>query len=65
MMEPRLARHLRFAGIKFEQVGDPIEFRGKRAPYYITRQSLMKNLVKPLRGLLFAIADDMSVNLKK
>jgi len=65
MMEPRLARHLRFAGIKFEQVGDPIEFRGKRAPYYISREILLKSLVKPLRGLLYAIADDMHINLKK
>jgi N-acyl amino acid synthase of PEP-CTERM/exosortase system len=65
MMEPRLARHLRFAGIKFEQVGDPIEFRGKRAPYYISRDTLLKSLVKPLRGLLYAIADDLKVNLKK
>lgn len=65
MMEPRLARHLRFAGIKFEQVGDPIEFRGKRAPYYISRETLLKSLVKPLRGLLYAIAEDMDINLKK
>ncbi len=65
MMEPRLARHLRFAGIQFEQVGDPVNFRGIRAPYYISRESIMKHLVKPLRGLLHAIADDMDVNLKK
>ena len=65
MMEPRLARHLRFAGIKFEQVGDPIEFRGKRAPYYISRETLLSNLVKPLRGLLYAIADDLEIDLKK
>jgi len=64
MMEPRLARHLKFAGINFVQVGDPIEFRGKRAPYYISREILLKNLDKPLRGLLYAVADDMNINLK-
>lgn len=65
MMEPRLARHLRFAGIKFIQVGDAIEFQGKRAPFYITRQSLFQNLVRPLRGLLFAIGDDLDIKVRK
>ncbi len=63
MMEPRLARHLRFAGIRFEQVGEPIEFRGKRAPYYISRKTLFRYLTRPLRKLLFAIADDMQLGL--
>ena len=65
MMEPRLVRHLRFAGITFEQVGEPVQFRGTRAPFYISKQSLKKNLVKPLRGLLYAIADDLQVDLKR
>ena len=63
MMEPRLARHLRFAGIRFEQVGEPIEFRGLRAPYYISRRELFKHLSKPLRKLLFAIASDMQLEI--
>ena len=65
MMEPRLARHLRFAGIRFEQVGDPIEFRGKRAPYYISRKMLFRYLTRPLRKLLFAIAEDMRLELNR
>lgn len=63
MMEPRLARHLRFAGIRFEQVGEPIEFRGLRAPYYISRRALFRYLSRPLRKLLFAIADDLSLSV--
>lgn len=63
MMEPRLARHLSFAGICFEQVGEPIEFRGLRAPYYISRRALFKHLSRPLRKLLFAIAEDMGLQL--
>ncbi|MEZ5587539.1 MAG: PEP-CTERM/exosortase system-associated acyltransferase [Sedimenticolaceae bacterium] len=63
MMEPRLARHLRFAGIRFEQVGEPIDFRGLRAPYYISRKVLFKYLSRPLRKLLFAIAEDMRLKV--
>lgn len=63
MMEPRLARHLRFAGIHFEQIGEPVNFRGLRAPYYISRESLFRHLRQPLRKLLHAIANDMSLNL--
>lgn len=63
MMEPRLARHLRYAGIRFEQVGEPIDFRGLRAPYYISRKVLFKYLSRPLRKLLFAIAEDMRLKV--
>lgn len=61
MMEPRLVRHLHYAGICFEQVGEPIDFRGLRAPYYISRRALFRHLSRPLRKLLFAIADDMQL----
>lgn len=63
MMEPRLARHLRFAGIHFEQVGEPIRFRGLRAPYFISRKALFRHLSRPLRKLLFAIADDLRLDI--
>jgi len=63
MMEPRLARHLRFAGIRFEQVGEPIHFRGLRAPFYISRKALFRHLSRPLRKLLFAIAADMHLDI--
>ena len=63
MMEPRLARHLRFAGIRFEQVGQPIEFRGLRAPYYISRKALFRYLSRPLRQLLEAIAEDLRLQI--
>lgn len=35
MMEPRLASSMKFVGIKFIQIGKPIEYHGLRAPYYI------------------------------
>ena len=63
MMEPRLARHLRHAGIRFEQVGEPMDFRGLRAPYFISRKVLFRYLSRPLRRLLFAIAEDMNLEI--
>lgn len=63
MMEPRLARHLRFAGIRFEQVGEPIKFRGLRAPYYISRKMLLRHISKPLHKLLLAVADDLHLKI--
>ncbi|MBK1708004.1 hypothetical protein CKO17_02740 [Marichromatium gracile] len=63
MMEPRLARHLHFGGIYFEQVGEAIEFRGARAPFYISRQMLFERLTPPLQALLDAIAEDLDVAL--
>ncbi|MCB1801691.1 MAG: PEP-CTERM/exosortase system-associated acyltransferase [Gammaproteobacteria bacterium] len=63
MMEPRLARHLRFAGIRFEQVGEPSDLHGIRAPYFISRKALFRYLSRPLRNLLFAIAEDMQVDI--
>lgn len=65
MMEPRLARHLSFSGIRFEQVGPPVEFHGKRAPYYISRESLYKHLRRPFRRVLYAIADDLELDIKR
>lgn len=63
MMEPRLARHLRFAGIRFEQVGESSDLHGIRAPYFISRKALFRYLSRPLRNLLFAIAEDMQVDI--
>jgi len=44
MMEPRLARSMKFIGIKFEQVGPVVEYHGKRAPYYINQKLLQTSL---------------------
>jgi N-acyl amino acid synthase of PEP-CTERM/exosortase system len=61
MMEPRLARHLRYGGIHFEQVGEAVDFRGVRAPYFISRPMLFEHLTEPLRDLLAAIAADLGL----
>lgn len=61
MMEPRLARQLHGFGIHFEQVGDVVEHRGVRAPYYISRHSLLDNLKLECRNLLTRIQDCLTV----
>jgi N-acyl amino acid synthase of PEP-CTERM/exosortase system len=59
LMEPRLARRLATYGLAFRQVGDPVEHRGERAPFYISRADLYAGLPAPLRGLLEVIESDL------
>lgn len=59
MMEPRLARSLNFVGIMFKQLGQPIDFHGKRAPYYIDSRELKRTLSPGYKKLLEAIERDL------
>jgi N-acyl amino acid synthase of PEP-CTERM/exosortase system len=59
LMEPRLARRLGSYGIRFVQVGDPVEHRGQRAPFFISRAALYASLPPLVRGLLEAIEKDL------
>jgi N-acyl amino acid synthase of PEP-CTERM/exosortase system len=59
LMEPRLARRLGTYGIKFEQVGDPVEHRGQRAPFFVSRAALYAGLPPIVRGLLEVIETDL------
>lgn len=59
LMEPRLARRLGTYGIRFVQVGNPVEHRGERAPFFISRQDLFEGLPPPVRGLLEVIERDL------
>ncbi len=52
MMEPRLARGIRFVGIKFEKIGPTVNYHGQRAPYYIDTSILVDNLNPGFRLLL-------------
>jgi N-acyl amino acid synthase of PEP-CTERM/exosortase system len=61
MMEPRLARHLRLTGIRFQQVGKILEYHGPRAPFYINRTGLFANLRPELLKLLRAIEKDLGL----
>jgi N-acyl amino acid synthase of PEP-CTERM/exosortase system len=61
MMEPRLARVLKILGIHFQQVGKALEYRGTRAPFYISRESLFQHLRPELQVLLEAIEEDLGI----
>ena len=43
MMEPRLSRYLHQFGLEFEQAGEEVEYHGKRAAFYITKEGLKLN----------------------
>lgn len=59
LMEPRLARRLGTYGIKFIQVGAPVEHRGERAPFFISREGLYAGVQPLMRGLLEVIEADL------
>lgn len=59
LMEPRLARRLGTYGIRFQQVGEPVEHRGERAPFFISRENLYASLPSLVRGLLEVVERDL------
>ena len=61
MMEPRLARQLRGFGIHFQQVGDAVEHRGTRVPYFISRSSLLNNLKAECKTMLGKVQSCLTV----
>lgn len=65
MMEPRLARSMRFIGIKFEQIGPVIDYHGRRAPYYINQQLLLKNLTPGFQIMLKHIQKSVDAQLEQ
>ncbi|MDZ7752059.1 MAG: PEP-CTERM/exosortase system-associated acyltransferase [Gammaproteobacteria bacterium] len=59
LMEPRLARRLRTYGLYFRQVGEGIEHRGTRAPFYISRDDLYGRISPRVRGFLDVVCGDV------
>ena len=59
MMEPRLARSLKFVGINFAQLGPTVDYHGKRAPFYINEEMLEKNLTSGFANLYQHIAENL------
>ena len=51
MMEPRLNRCLSRVGLKFQQVGDTMEYHGKRAMFHLDRHDFNVNLTPELKEL--------------
>lgn len=65
MMEPRLARSMRFVGINFEQLGPAVEYHGKRAPYYIKPKDLLSSLSPGFLQLLKNIDRHLDKQIKQ
>ncbi|QBG36637.1 PEP-CTERM/exosortase system-associated acyltransferase [Litorilituus sediminis] len=65
MMEPRLARSMKFIGITFQQLGAPVDYHGLRAPYYINPDIFMSNLSPGFRSLYDTIEKDICVQLRE
>ncbi|OKH23294.1 hypothetical protein NIES593_10715 [Hydrococcus rivularis NIES-593] len=62
LMEPKLARHLRYFGFVFTQIGDFVDFRGKRGPYQIRRQEVENSLPAQIRELMEVVRSDLIVS---
>jgi N-acyl amino acid synthase of PEP-CTERM/exosortase system len=60
MMEPRLARSMTFVGICFKQLGEPVEYHGQRAAFYINKEMLFDNLSPGYKKLLKSIEKDLA-----
>jgi N-acyl amino acid synthase of PEP-CTERM/exosortase system len=74
MMEPRLARHLKYVGFHFHQIGDLVDYHGRRGPFYIHRdgsqglhpayKSLQEMIRAEMRKSLAQYDNDLSALLK-
>lgn len=63
MVEPRLARSMRFVGLPFKQIGDVVEYHGKRAPFYIRPQEVPESLNTGFKMLLDSIDQELGEQL--
>lgn len=61
MVEPRLARSMRFVGLPFEQIGPVVNYHGQRAPYYIQPQKVESNLKDDFKDLLHNISNELQL----
>jgi N-acyl amino acid synthase of PEP-CTERM/exosortase system len=62
LMEPKLARHLRYFGFVFTQIGDFVDFRGKRGPYQIMREEVENSLPDYIRELMDVVRSDLNAS---
>ncbi|MGB1262287.1 MAG: PEP-CTERM/exosortase system-associated acyltransferase [Cognaticolwellia sp.] len=59
MMDPRLNRTLCRIGLQFQQVGDPMDYHGKRAMFHLTRDNFSSNLTSELKELYDTINTEL------
>lgn len=61
MMEPRLARHMRYFGINFVQAGDIVDYHGQRGPFFITSDNLHQGMKPEVKALLSMVDGQLTV----
>lgn len=59
MMEPRLNRRLKRFGLPFMQIGEPMDYHGQRAMFYLDEDSFHRELTPELGELYNIIHKDM------
>lgn len=60
MMEPRLNRRLQRFGLPFEQIGDEMDYHGRRAMFYLKRESFYVELNEQMRELYDIIEKELA-----
>lgn len=63
MMEPRFARLLKISGLKFQRVGDLIDYHGPRAAFYIDQQQAEAEMHEELKPLYRHIKQQLAPQL--
>jgi len=63
MMEPKLARSMKFIGINFQQLGPAVDYHGSRAPYYINPDVFYNDLSPDFKNLYQSIEQKVSLQL--
>jgi hypothetical protein len=61
-MEPKLARHLRRYGFPSHQIGDFVEFHGKRGAFVIYNQEVVKCFSPEVKELFTVIEEQLAPN---
>ncbi|WP_448547366.1 PEP-CTERM/exosortase system-associated acyltransferase [Thalassotalea fusca] len=59
MMEPRLSRRLERFGLPFQQIGEEMDYHGRRAMFYLDQKSFLLNLSDQIKTLYEIIYADL------
>lgn len=65
MMEPRLARLLRSCGIMFKQVGEVMDYHGRRGPFMISRELIHQHLPADAKQLMGDFCRQFEVQIER
>lgn len=64
MMEPRLKRRLKRFGLPFQQIGDEMDYHGKRAMFFLDETNFDKELTEQLKELYNIIQVSMAEQIE-